>query len=560
MAGAGRESPMRRQHRPARFAWPAGLAASLLASGALAQPPQSPTPLIAPIGDGIADDTAAIQTALNAAVGLCATVRLQCTWANTFKVSATINVPRCVKLVGECGAVPDEGASAPVGTTLAWTGGTGLPVVALHDSPGAAMRGVSINCQDAAAAIGIQYSSDDSPPGSFVDIDTLMIAGCHQGLVIGLANNTAAPSCTPQIPAPGNCAEADQLRFSRFRILGNLKDALGEGVHLNSANGAQGSLINDGNLQGVNIGIHVISTNGGLVIENTNIGSELGVNPSFITIEPSTAASPTLINNEVEAPLGTTVAAVLDHGCNPFGTPGTPVWLNNVWNAHAVVVDGSENVTSIGNLANSGTVTSSNSCGAAPHVLSLNENGWGVAGAAAAENLATITNGGATFNATLFGKNVIEGLGPSCPFGNGAEFPPNVLHGDLVSCQGQHAGRVWLGQDLNVSNNGDGGLVLQGQLVTRLALGGTAPSIASGFGTAPAIVGTSNAGRITLGATGAASGVVSFGTAFANPPLCVAQDETTTSAMRASASTTQLTITGTMAPADTLTYICLGFQ
>ena len=143
-------------------------------------------------------------------------------------------------------------------------------------------------------------------------------------------------------------------------------------------------------------------------------------NPSFITIEPSTAASPALINNEVEAPLGTTVAAVFDHGCNPFGTPGTPVWLNNVWNALAVAADGTENVTSIGNLANSGTVSSSN-------------NGWGVVGAAAAENLATIANGGATFNATLFGKNVIEGLGPSCPLGNGAEFHP--MSGTAIWCR-----------------------------------------------------------------------------------------------------------------------------
>lgn len=534
----------------------------LLSTAALAQSPNLPTKLVAPLGDGTTDDTGAIQTALNAAAGMCATVKLQCTRANTFKVSSTVNVPKCVKLVGECGAVPDEGSETPVGTTLRWAGPSSSPVVAFHDSPGASLTGVSVDCQNQAGAIGIQYDSHDNPPGSFVNIDSLMIRGCHQGLVIGLPGNTAASSCAPPLPnpVPTNCAEADQLKFERFRILGNLSDATAEGIHLNSANGAQGSLISDGKLQGVNVGIHIISTNGGLIIENTNIGSETGGNSSFITIESTVAASPTLINDEVEAPAGISVNAVLDHGCNPFGTPGTPVWLNNVWNSHPITLDGSENVTSIGNLSNNAILTTSTNCPVAPHVLSLNENGWGVAGSSASENLAAIANGGATFHASLLGQDIIEAEGPSCPTGNGKEFPPGKEHGDLVSCEGQHAGRLWLGQDLLLLNNSARGLVVEGQLTTHVGVGGLSPTIASGFGTAPSIVGTSNAGRVKVGSGGATSGVVNFQTTYPNPPLCVAQDETTSSAMRAAATTTQLTIVGKMTATDTLTYICLGFQ
>jgi hypothetical protein len=549
---------MKRLQRLVTIGW-CGL---FISTASFAQSAKQPTTVGPPLGDGTTDDTGAIQAALNAAAGSCATVKLQCTRTNTFKVSTTVNIPQCVKLVGECGAVPDEGTKTPVGTTLKWAGGTSSPVVAFHDSPGASLVGVSVDCENQSGAIGIQYDSNDDPPGSFVDVNTLMISGCHQGLVIGLAGNTAASSCSPPLPnpVPTGCAEADQLKFERFRILGNLSDAAAEGIHLNSANGAQGSLISDGNLQGVNIGIHVISTNGGLIVENTNIGSETGANPSFITIEDTVAASPTLFNDEVEAPVGTAVNAVLDHGCNPLGTPGTPVWLNNVWNSHPITLDGSENVTSIGNLSNNATLTTSTACPVAPHVLSLSENGWGVNGAAAVENLAAIANGGATFHASLLGQDVIEAEGPSCPSGKGREFPPGTQHGDLVSCEGQHSGRLWLGQDLLVLNNSAGGLIVEGQLTTHVGVGGSSPTIASGFGASPAIVGTSNAGRVTVGSGGASSGVINFRTAYPNPPICVAQDETNSSAMRAAASTTQLTIAGTMAAADRLTYICLGYQ
>jgi hypothetical protein len=66
-----------------------------------------------------------------------------------------------------------------------------------------------------------------------------------------------------------------------------------------------------------------------LIVENTNIGSEVGASQAsaaaFMKIESSVAASPTLLNDEVESPPGVpvpNVAAVVDHGCNPLGTPG----------------------------------------------------------------------------------------------------------------------------------------------------------------------------------------------------------------------------------------------
>jgi hypothetical protein len=426
-------------------------------------------------GYALGDDTASIQDALNAATGKCGTVSLACTQSNVYQVSSTIHVPACVKFQGACGTVPDEGSTTTIGTTLRWAGSGRGPVVSFHDAPGASLTGISIDCNPLPAklenTIGIQYDSDDQPPSSFVNIDSLMIKGCHQGVVIGKRDNSPSNCQSLQAgkPAPEGCAEADTFKLERFRILGNSSDQVGEGIHINSANGAQDSLILNGNIQLVNIGIHVISTNGGLIIQSTNIGSEVGaVNGSaaFIQIESSVAASPTLINDEVESPPSVpvaNVAAVVDHGCNPGGTPGNPVWLNNVWNVHPIIVDGNENVTSIGSLLNNATLGSSSKCIASnaananaqlPHVLSINEVGWGPP---TSSNVAAITNG-AVFGASLIDRDVIKAQGPMCPPGFPAGAFPGESPGDLIACEQPHAGRLYLGQDLMLLNDGDGTL------------------------------------------------------------------------------------------------------
>ena len=409
-----------------------------------------------PKGDGSTDDTKAIQDALNAAAPECATVELACTQQNTYVVSAPIQVPKCVKFIGACGAVPFEGSETTVGTTLKFEPPEGKPgqpqpeivtnlpkvVVSFHDAPGATLSGISIDCNNVPRTVGILYDSDNNPTSSFLNVDNLMIKGCHQAFVVGSPASTA----TPPTSCPGNegqagCTQADSFKFERYRILGNLNDPTGEGIHVNSSNGANSSLVFNGNIQGVNIGIHVVSTNQGLIIENTDTGSPLGTSPAFIVIDSTVADSPTLINNEVEG----STSAVIDHGNNPFGTPGNPVWLNNTWNNHPVVVDGSENITSIGNLLNQGTISN-----ASAHVLSMNETGWHTVAPASNLNFGFVGGGGAVFGASLEDLDIIMAENTSCK-----GFPQGHTAGDLVSCEGQHAGRLFLGGDLLLLNAGD---------------------------------------------------------------------------------------------------------
>jgi hypothetical protein len=94
----------------------------------------------------------------------------------------------------------------------------------------------------------------------------------------------------------------------------------------------------------------------------------------------------------------------------------------------------------------------------------------------------------------------------------------------------------------------------------HLAILNTPPTITSGFGTSPTIAGADMAGRIVVGTGGASSGVITFSMAWAAAPPCIANNETTSQPVRATALTTTLTFTGTMAAGDKITWLCMAYQ
>lgn len=92
---------------------------------------------------------------------------------------------------------------------------------------------------------------------------------------------------------------------------------------------------------------------------------------------------------------------------------------------------------------------------------------------------------------------------------------------------------------------------------------GVAPTIASGFGSGSTIAGRDEAFRVTLGTTPGTGGVVTFGTAYTNAPVCSAVDETTlTVSLTTTATTTNVTITavaGVILLSDKIAVICKGY-
>lgn len=110
----------------------------------------------------------------------------------------------------------------------------------------------------------------------------------------------------------------------------------------------------------------------------------------------------------------------------------------------------------------------------------------------------------------------------------------------------------------NDDANYAGGIVAKRLFVTGANI--PVPSISSGFGTGPSIQGGDAGGRVTAGTTPGTSGVVSFGSAWPQAPTCVANNESTANLVRATATTTQLTLSGTFTAADKLTWVCTGWQ
>ncbi len=90
------------------------------------------------------------------------------------------------------------------------------------------------------------------------------------------------------------------------------------------------------------------------------------------------------------------------------------------------------------------------------------------------------------------------------------------------------------------------------------------PTVGSGFGTSPAVTAGSTplAGSVNVGTGGVATtGVITFGgTAFPVAPVPIVMNQTTGAVVRATASTTQLTITAPAAftASDVISWICIG--
>jgi len=184
----------------------------------------------------------------------------------------------------------------------------------------------------------------------------------------GFTSNGTIVVGPPTVPG---CTEADTVRIQDFAMLGsNSATNADEGIHVNSANCLQASLIDTGNFQGEHIAVHIVNTNGGLRLSSMyagHTGSDTGA--VFLQVDPTVVSSPELRNLETE---GNFAYSVHDTACNSYaGSPGSPTWIGNFFN-HRVLADGCETITSIGNNNGIGQMTASGTT----QVVSINEARW----------------------------------------------------------------------------------------------------------------------------------------------------------------------------------------
>ena len=158
------------------------------------------------------------------------------------------------------------------------------------------------------------------------------------------------------------------------------------------------------------------------------------------------------------------------------------------------------------------------------------------------------TNGTNTNGINLFG-NLVNSGGNISTGGNVTVGAGNYYIWSGRSLVSSQADKV-----ISFSPNSDSGGI-------RIQVG--APTISSGFGTSPSITtgSTDTSGSINVGTGGAAtSGVINFNTTWNAAPFCIAQDSTNHILQRATATTTQLTITSASAwtASDVVVWRCMG--
>lgn len=180
----------------------------------------------------------------------------------------------------------------------------------------------------------------------------------------------------------------------------------------------------------------------------------------------------------------------------------------------------------------------------------------------------SIASGAASGTATTGTVSMTSGSSTSANANTG-----QVLIASGPAAAGKNSGPVYLGSGLvdggtagsvhlyvNAGNGGTNELKLSGNNM-HIETASAAPAVTS-CGNTPSIVGNDNVGIATVGSGGvAASCTITFASTWTNAPSCVVIDDTTALLIKATASTTVLTVTQGVAfgAGDKLSYHCLGY-
>jgi hypothetical protein len=198
------------------------------------------------VGDGVADDTVAIQAAIDYVYSVNGgTVYLP---AGAYKVTSTIDAKSYVELKGAYGEDDTFGVQGPpkIGTELRWAGAnTTVPVVRCFNVRLFKLDGIHID-GDNKNVTGILLDSDNTPSGSQNEFHRFSIRKCILGVQWGTSGVT---------PGYAN----DGTRFTTFTIWSQMVGS--KGFVINSGNAGQMSVIESGGIQVEDIGIDIVVAN-----------------------------------------------------------------------------------------------------------------------------------------------------------------------------------------------------------------------------------------------------------------------------------------------------------
>lgn len=156
--------------------------------------------------------------------------------------------------------------------------------------------------------------------------------------------------------------------------------------------------------------------------------------------------------------------------------------------------------------------------------------------------------GGSSSLITVFTENNADNVSPS-----GSLF---IDSGNNTGTAG--TGSIRIRPGMNTGGGTKGSVVMDGHVLAG-SNGPVSPAV-SACGTSPSIVGFDLAGRITVGTGSPTSCTITFDKPYSNAPICIVQNETTSTLLKPTPSTTALVITGTFTDGDAVAYHCLGYE
>lgn len=197
------------------------------------------------VGDGVTDDTAAIQAAIN----YVAANRGGNVWfpAGIYKVTSTIIAKTGVKLEGVFGEQAITGQTTETGSKILWAGSNNSTILRVYAVRYFTFEGLYLDGGGKTGVTGILLDTNNIPSGAMNTFERFYIKDCYIGVQWGTTGIS------------GGSKQNDGTIFRQFQI--SSTEAGSKGIVLNSGNSAQYSTIENGGIGVDDIAVDIVVTN-----------------------------------------------------------------------------------------------------------------------------------------------------------------------------------------------------------------------------------------------------------------------------------------------------------